>query len=246
VKNKSRKPLWAVLLIIGMMGWTGPACAGEAAGDSDWKFGAELYLWGASIGGTAFTGKNIEVEFDDIIDKLEFAFMGAFAAHKGKWTFLTDVIYMDVSDSNDLSPGVEATADLTTWVVTPMVGYNVIQEGMSRLDLLGGARYLSVEPSITVDPPGGGREESQSVWDAVVGARGVVDVAKNLFLVGVLDVGAGDSDLTWQALGGIGYRFKHFSLVAAYRYMAWDLADAVKMLDDLEIHGPGLGFQFAF
>ena len=69
---------------------------------------------------------------------------------------------------------------------------------------------------------------------------------KNFFLFDLLDVGTGDSDLTWQALGGVGYRFEWFNLIAAYRYMNWDFGDDVKVLDDMDIHGPAVGIQFTF
>jgi len=89
-------------------------------------------------------------------------------------------------------------------------------------------------------------DDSKSNWDAVIGARGSVDFAKNFFLFGVFDIGAGDSDLTLQAVGGFGYRFEWFNLVAAYRYMGWDFGNDVKVLDDMDIQGPVLGIQFTF
>ena len=97
-----------------------------------------------------------------------------------------------------------------------------------------------------MDALGAHADDSKSNWDVVIGARGSVDFAKNFFLFGLLDVGTGDSDLTWQALGGVVYRFEWFNLVAAYRYMSWDFGDNVKVLDDLELYGPAVGIQFTF
>ena len=238
--------VWILALLIGCGFAAGSASAAESAMDSRWRFAADLYLWGASVGATAATGSEVEIEFDDIIDQLEFAFMGVVGVRKGKWTLAADMIYMDASDSGQIGSGIEARADLTTWVITPLVGYNLIHEGNSRLDLLAGARFLSIEPELKVDALGVERDESKSNWDGLIGVRGAMDLAGDFFLFGLADVGTGDSDLTWQALGGVGYRFSRINLVVGYRYLSWEFGDDIKLLDDLELHGPVFGIQFIF
>jgi hypothetical protein len=156
------------------------------------------------------------------------------------------MIYLSVDASPEIAPGYNASADVTSWVITPLVGYNLIDTGKSRLDLLGGARYLSVEAELAVDELGARADGSESNLDAIIGARGVVNVAENWFLFGLLDIGTGESDLTWQALGGVGYRFEWCNLVAAYRYISWDFGEDIKIFDDLEVHGPAIGIQFIF
>jgi hypothetical protein len=88
-------------------------------------------------------------------------------------------------------------------------------------------------------------DDSGSNWDAVIGARGTLGLGQKWYLLGYLDIGTGESDLTWQALGGVGYRFRHFDLVAAYRYLSWEFEDD-QAVEDLQLHGPGLGIRFAF
>ena len=84
-----------------------------------------------------------------------------------------------------------------------------------------------------------------SNWDAIIGARGDVDLAEKWHLFGYLDIGTGESDLTRQAMAGIGYKFKWIHLNAAYRYLEWDFDDNAA-LDDLNISGPALGIKFVF
>ncbi len=43
------------------------AAAGEGAG-AGWEFGAEIYFWGASMGGTTTAGDDIDIPFSDILD----------------------------------------------------------------------------------------------------------------------------------------------------------------------------------
>ena len=154
-------------------------------------------------------------------------------------------IYLDAEDSGTIAPGLNANVELTNWIITPLVGYNLVDTGKSRLDIVGGARYLYMKADLRVDALGARAEDSGSNWDAIIGARGAVDLAEKWYLFGYLDIGTGESDLTWQAFGGVGYRFKWFDVVAAYRYLRWDFDDN-QALDDLYLHGPGVGIRFAF
>jgi len=72
-----------------------------------------------------------------------------------------------------------------------------------------------------------------------------VNLTKKWYLPFYGDVGTGDSDLTWQVLAGIGYKFKWFDVVAAYRYLDWDFDDN-PAIDDLNFSGPIVGIKFVF
>jgi hypothetical protein len=245
MKNTLRKSIWVAAVLVWIVCSAGIVSAQESANDDSWKFGGELYFWGASIGGKSASGSDIDIELDDILDSLEFAFMGAVGVSKGKWSLAADLIYLNAEDSAAIAPGVSANVELTNWVITPLVGYNIVNTGKSRLDIVGGARYLYLKADLRVDALSFRAEDSGSNWDAVIGARGSVDLAKKWYLFGYLDIGTGESDLTWQAFGGVGYRFKYLDLVAAYRYLSWDFDDN-QALDDLYIHGPGIGIRFVF
>ncbi|MBW1789784.1 MAG: hypothetical protein JRK53_24735, partial [Deltaproteobacteria bacterium] len=179
--------------------------AQEATQADDWQFAIELYLWGASIGGRSASGSDIDIQLDDISDSLEFAFMGAAGVRKGKWSLAADVMYLNAETSAAIAPGLNANVELTNWIITPVVGYNLVDTRKSRLDILGGARFLYMKADLRVDALGARAEDSGSNWDAIIGARGAVDLTEKWHLFGYLDIGAGDSDLTWQAMAGIGY-----------------------------------------
>ena len=72
----------------------------ESATQDQWQYSAAIYLWGADIGGKTIGGSEVEVGFSDLLDNLEMAFMGAFAARKNNWSLLTDIIYLDLSVDN--------------------------------------------------------------------------------------------------------------------------------------------------
>jgi len=59
------------------------------------------------------------------------------------------------------------------------------------------------------------------------------------------DIGTGDSDLTWQLFGGIGYMFNWGDIKLGYRYLKYDQDDD-KLLQDFTFDGFLLGVGFRF
>ncbi len=231
----------------------GAVAASEVGSGDNWQFGANLYLWYADLGGGTVNGGDIDVEASDIIDNLKMGFMGGVNARRGKWSFLVDAIYLKVSDDRSVTGKLpsgadvrlEADLDVKTWIVTPAVTYRVVENERLNLDVLAGARYLWMEADLEFRVS---RDfnNSDGVWDAIVGVRGDLALAEKWFVPFHLDIGTGETDFTWQALGGIGYRFSKVDVVVAYRYLSWDFEDDSKVFDDLNISGPLAGLRFRF
>lgn len=222
--------------------FSAPLFAAESSSADKWKFDASLYGWGASMGGQTATGTNVDVDFNDLLNNLELAFMGAFGAHKGKWSFLADVIYLDVSESATIS-GVPVKVELESWIVTPFVAYTVYGTERWDLGLLGGARYLYMNPDLSIGPYRSSK--SESIWDGIIGVRGNINLSEKWYLPYHLDLGAGESDFTWQALLGIGYHFSRIDLSAGYRYLKWDFGSD-KVIKEMDISGPFAGLRIRF
>jgi hypothetical protein len=82
--------------------------------------------------------------------------------------------------------------------------------------------------------------------DGIVGARVLVPLSQRWHLQGYGDVGAGGSNLTWQALGAVGYDFsKTVSAWFGFRYLSIDY-DTTGFLYDMDQGGFFLGVGFAF
>jgi len=237
-----------------------PASAADPAADDTWRVDATIYLWGAGIKAQTSGGGNIDVPFDTILSDLDMTFMGAFAAHKGKWSFQTDLIYLDLSQENKgfvPFPGApnlphSSTITLKSWVVTPTVGHSLIDTEKGSLVGFAGARYLDLDGTIDLQAiaPSGIRlaqiSESGSGWDGIVGVRGQVNLAPKWFLPYYLDIGTGDTKSTWQAFAGVGYRFQKVEVGAGYRYLNWNFSGDDKVFGDLNISGPMVGVKFKF
>jgi hypothetical protein len=228
----------------------------EEPGENDgWQFAGALYLWGAGIDGKTQSGTQVNVDLDDLFDALEIGFMGAFEARKGKWLLLTDVIYLDLEDDKTanvfvpIGPGFSVATNINTnlegWVLQFAGGYNLLAKGKSRLDVVAGARYLDLDMDLTLSlqaiPALG---VSESIWDGFVGVKG--NIGKRWYLPYYFDIGTGESDLTWQAVAGVGFRAaKWLDVALVYRHLEWNF-DSDLVVDDLSFSGPLLGLIFRF
>lgn len=214
-------------------------------------------------------GSSINVDASQIIDSLKFTFMGTFDAHNGRWGVFTDVLYIDLggnkSNTRDFSIGniglpASTTADLNLdlkGLIWTLAGeYRVASDPVWTVDVLAGARMFDVKPTLgwsisgDLGPIGiagrsGSKEISESVWDGIVGVKGRYSFGddRKWFVPFYLDVGTGQSQLTWQAAGGIGHSYSWGALFAMWRYLDYNFKSG-KALEDMNFNGPMLGATF--
>jgi hypothetical protein len=117
-----------------------------------------------------------------------------------------------------------------------------------------GLRYYDLGIDVGLNAAAAANDRSTSFgddWiDAVVGARVHADLSDAWYVDGFVDVGGfgwgNSSDLSWQAYGGVGYRFNEtWSLRAGYRYLSVD-KDIDGRDASLELFGPVLGLTARF
>jgi len=212
---------------------------------------------------------SISVDAGTLIDNLKFTFMGSFDAHNGRWGVFTDYLYLNVdgdeSKTRDFTIAggrlpASATADLsldlkgTVWTLAGE--YRVISDPAWTMDVLAGARLFDIKPtigwslngdlgSLVVPGRSGSKEESASNWDGIVGVKGAYRFGQNRdwFVPYYLDVGTGQSDLTWQGMIGLGYSFKWGDLLATWRYLDYQFKSG-EAIDDMSFNGPMFGVAF--
>lgn len=256
VKMKFSPPSYplAYLMAVALLLGTVPALAQQNAAEP-WQFEANIYLWGAGIGMETARGQEVDLSFSDIINSLNMSFMGGVSAQRGRWSLFSDIVYLNIEQKTDLKGGrlglIEGTrADVTvkSWIITAAGGYALVDEEQTRLDLLGGVRYLWLDSEMDLDLERGGQLEfsdSGDVWDGILGIRGRTWLSPEWYFNYYVDVGTGQSDFTWQALAGINYRFKNFDMGAGYRYLDWDF-DSDSPFKNLDVSGPYLGVRLQF
>jgi len=213
---------------------------------------------------------DISISPKSIIDHLKFTFMGALEAQKGRWGAFTDIIYMDIGNANvatrDFTLGnrvqlpadvtASTSADLKAVIWTLAGSYRTVADPDWTLDVLAGARLIDLKETqywqlngnvgpIPLPGRSGSAEIRGSNWDAVVGVKGrlALDADRKWFIPYYLDVGTGESRLTWQAMGGVGYAYGWGDVIATWRYLAWNNGSG-KPLRDLDTNGAMVGVTF--
>ena len=249
----------------------------QAQESDGWEWRATIYGWLPDIEmttryPTGEGGPSIEIDTEDIINNLDFTFMGALHAHKGAWGIFTDVTYLDAGDGKSATrdfnlgpnggiPGnvtVDARIDIKSWLWTVGGSYALSQSETHLVDFTFGARMMDMTQDLDwhfsgdIDgTPLPGREGSSKVsgtnWDAVVGLKGYNFLgADGRWVVPWLaDIGTGDSDLVWQAMAGTGYHFSWGEVLLTYRYLDYDNDDD-QPVDGLTISGPMIAASFAW
>jgi len=82
-------------------------------------------------------------------------------------------------------------------------------------------------------------------WDAIVGFKGRTALGdeRRWFIPYYADVGTGESKVTWQAMAGIGYAFRWGDVVAAWRYVDYEMKSG-KKVENLTFNGPAVAAVF--
>lgn len=254
--------------------------AAAAQAEERWTFALTPYIWLPNVNGTLKynpppSGGAPEVDTgpNNYLQNLSFALMLSGEARKGRWSIVSDLIYLkfdkEKSNVRDVDFGgsrVNTSADVGTrsslkgleWTIAG--AYTMVQSPRYTLEGLGGLRYFHVEASsdwqlaATISAPGGAQtlpasgngSRSTDLVDGIVGVRGRIRWGETpWFSPYYLDVGTGASTLTWQSVIGIGYGFKWGDVLLAYRTLYYDQKDD-KLLQDFRFSGPTLGATFRF
>lgn len=255
----------AVLCLTALL--TKPSWAQES---DEWRFQATAYLFLPGVSGkTVFPGSGSpEIDPSRILSNLNFVFMGSFGVDKGRWGMFTDVVYLDIGDSESPSRSftiggslpVDATATvhygLDGWLWTLAGSWSAVSSPGYDFNVIGGARLIDVDQtinwvlsgnigSVPIDQRAGTRATGVHNWDAIAGFRGRawLGEGRNWFLPFYFDIGTGQSKLTWQAMAGVGYSFGSWDLFAAWRYLDYEMKSGSKV-EDLSFNGPGVAIQF--
>lgn len=266
-----RKTLLAAAVAAPMVLSCNTAVAQSGLEGDGWHFSAQLYGYLPTIkGSTSFpTGSSsVEVSADKIIDNLNGTFMGALAAHNGRWGAFTDVLYLSVggskSQTRDFSIGrvgipASASADVsldlkgTVWTLAGL--YRVVSDPALNVDLLAGARMFDLKANTNwtlygnlgpLVAPGrtGNASISETNWDGIIGARGryVFGADRKWAIPFYVDAGTGDSDRTFQAAIGLTYAYSWGEIGAGWRYLDYKFKST--KLQDMSFNGPEIGVQF--
>lgn len=250
------------ICLMAALAWPAPAVAQDG-----WEYTASLTGWFSGVANTVDTPVGeieTELDFEEVLDLLDVAFFGSLEARHGRWSLVADAIYVDLSTGIDSTSGApDALSSLftggevstQTTLVSAYASYAVVDDSTLRFDVGGGVRYNDVAVDTRLvgeDPVAPVSFDNSDSWaDLLIAARVSRDFSDRWYGVGYVDgggfgLGGDSSDLTWQALGGVGFRFNdRWSTLGGYRYLSIDRAlDRVDIV--AEVSGPFLGVQASF
>lgn len=257
---KNRLLVTAVLM--GMSGWV--ASAGEANDREDgWQTTVTPYFWLVGVNAKVRTLANdpndplreVDIDFADIFDKLDFGLMGVAEVRKDRFGVLLDFAFANLSV--DRSPDtilVRETEIDSDFLLYSLIGaYRVAETPNYALDLTAGFRGIDLETSLATT---GGLlgsmqiQDDRSMFDPVIGARMQFDgvFGEQLSLNALGDIGGFDidSDFTWQIASTLEYHFNEkVSSHLGWRHISYQFEDSAPM-PELDISGPVLGVSINF
>ena len=238
------------------------AVTAHAEENGEWKNTVYIYGWLPSLNGSmefsvpGNPGEPDQSAESDFLDNIDAVFMASYTLKKDKWSFLADYLYLSASDSNEgsvsLPPtlnrpavNVASSTELTTWLLSLYGGYNVVDTGGITLDVIGGIRYLSFEVDVAfaINDRYISLSPSIELYDGVIGINSQIEINENWYGSCLIDIGGGDSELTYQAMAGVGYRFGWGDIIASYRYLHYEKDG---LIQEFNLYGPKVGVVFHF
>lgn len=225
-----------------------------------WTYSVTPYLWAAGLSGQT-SQFNIPVvvdmnaDFSDILDNLDFAAMVIGEARYGRYSVFGDLMYTKLSSGAATPLGIAAghvDVEASTFAGLAGVGYSVLEGPAGRLDVVGAVRVWSVDTKISFSGGVGGglagkRFSDGATWvDGMVGVRGNFAFTPRFYATGWGLVGGGGADVDWDVMAGVGYNINDtFSATLGYRALGVNYSKDGFLFDAVQ-QGPIAGLTIRF
>ena len=221
----------------------------EASANDGWHFAITPYIWFAGVHGT--TGAlghdaSVHAGFGDIFNYLNIGAMGVFEARYKRVIMPVDFMWMKLSDNkalpvNDVAQSVNAK--MTETLLTPKIGYRIVDAKAIKVDALFGFRYWHLTTDLTLQPVQirGGFSQSASWADGVAGGRIILALSPKAFVLVGGDAGGADARSDYQVGGGLGYNVsRKVALLVGYRYLHVNYRPTSNTQFVYDVNMPGL------
>lgn len=221
----------------------------------EWRFEVTPYLWAPGIKGTLGLDSGLAQSADftssDVVSNLKSGGMISAEAHKGRWGVMGDVVSATLQKTGAIPTDGGAVGDKITLQQTILTGvatYTVANTKDAYVDALLGARAIYATATLNLDGYGTASKTTSTV-DPIVGAKGRYRIADSTWYVpfyGDIGSGGGTTNLTWQAMAGIGKTFSQLiDASLTYRALYYDMKDG-GVLQKTTMLGPQVAVTFKF
>jgi hypothetical protein len=201
---------------------------------SDWHCDVSPYLWFPGVHGTIGTlGRDVSVHATpgDLLSNFRFGLMGVVEPSYKRIVVPLDLVWVRLEDDKALPfPNLmvnKAKLKGSEFILTPKVGYRLVDSRIVKIDALTGLRYWHFSENLKFVPSNLNLNfsNSQNWVDPLVGGRILANLSPKISVSIGGDVGGWNtgSVLDYQIAGVLGYRIKPaVVLQAGYRYLAVD------------------------
>jgi hypothetical protein len=203
-----------------------------ATGDG-WRGTISIYGWLPGLHGTVGVlghEAGFSAPFSDVFHTLKGIIPIAVEADKGRFVIPIDFFWVKLADGK-ATPFTDLTGNfvnvhLTESILTPMVGYRILDGEHLKIDALGGIRYWYVGQNLQLigtPVPVPAFVRSQSWVDGLGGARFIIPLADKAAITVSGNAGAGGANLDYQVIGLFSYNFTpKLGLGVGWRYLYED------------------------
>jgi hypothetical protein len=205
------------------------APAPAASADSNWHFTVAPYLWFPGVHGTAGAlGRtaSIHASAGDLLSNFRFGLMGVADVRYKRFVAPLDLMWVRLGDDTALpitGGAITANVKASEFILTPKVGYRVVNLEGLKFDALAGFRYWHLGQNLQFSPSTLGLDFSRSQnWvDPLVGGR-IMGGGPRVEATVAGDVGGWNvgSKLDYQMVALVGFKIKPtWTLQGGYRYL---------------------------
>jgi len=237
---------------------------------NEWSFELTPYLWLPSISSTLnYKDQYIntaDLSMNNVISNLKSGAMIAGEVHYGNWGMMADMVTATLQKTSNTpvtpAPGQTYTvankATLQETILTGAATYNLLNNQNANVDGLLGFRWIGMTATLNLAVNGTSMALSDSkamrTVDPIVGFKGRYRIANSTWYVpfyGDIGSGGGTTNLTWQAMAGIGKTIeKWIDVSLIYRGLYYDMSSSKingqGLLQKTTFQGPQLSATFRF
>jgi len=236
-----------------------------------WNFELTPYLWAPGINSTLnYKGhylNSADLSAINVISNLKSGGMISGEAHYGNWGIMADVVSATLQKTSNTSVTprppytyqIATKATLQQTILTGAATYNLINNQQANLDGLLGVRWIGITSTLNVavdgvSPPLNGDSKTMSTADPIVGFKGRYRLANSAWYIPFyadIGSGGGTTNVTWQAMLGIGKTIdKGIDVALIYRGLYYDMSSSKTngqgLLQKTTFQGPQLSATFRF
>ena len=217
----------------------------------DWAWSVTPYVWATRV--TMDTGVDQiggVVEFDDILDDLDFALQVHVEARKDRFGLLLDFTNLQ-SSGRKTHGSLEIDTDVSTFIIEAGATY-ALSDDPRHLELLAGIRSFAIDLEVELESTGPvafyqRESEKETLVDAMIGLRYIWPLNDKFTFAVRGDVATGDTDFTWNAAATLLYQVReNRTLQLAYKHLDVGLDEVGHLDPEIEMSGPAIGFTYQF